>query len=52
MRQFRRDRDVVTTKLATETNRLIIRVERVRDNISMAGSLVGCWYVPGHKYLH
>ena len=29
MRQFRRERDVVTTQLATETNRLIIRVEKV-----------------------
>ena len=41
MRQFRRERDVVTTQLATETNRLIIRVERVS---SMAGHLVDCLY--------
>ena len=41
MRQFRRERDVVTTQLATETNRLIIRVERVS---SMTGHLVDCLY--------
>ena len=31
MAQFRRERDIKTTQLAAETNRLIIRVERVRE---------------------